>query len=84
MTVLLQLLITAMWAANIVIHTRRLLRLAHVEQLQRWGDSRLRFGLSRIWWWLGQHSFWQQVQSDTLACVQLTLMLFLLAWGLGV
>lgn len=84
MSLLLQLMITAIWAAHIIIHTRRLLRLAHVQQLQRWENIRLRSGLNRIWWWLGQQEFWCQVQTDSIACLQLTLMLFVMAWGLGI
>lgn len=83
MGMLFQLFITAIWGALLVNNTRRLLRLAHVEQLQRWGRIRLRSGLNRVWWWLGQHEYWQQVRADCAICLQLTVMIFMLAWGAG-
>lgn len=79
MTYMLLLVIASIWAATIIIHTRRLLRLAKVEQLHR--NTRLRTSLNRIWWWLGQDAFWNDVQTDGLRAVQLTLMIFLVAWG---
>lgn len=82
MTHMLLLVISAIWAATLIIHTRRLLRLAKVEQLQP--DVRLRVGLNRIWWWLGQDQFWNDVQLDGMRAVQLTLMIFVVAWGLNI
>lgn len=82
MTHMLLLVISAIWAATLIIHTRRLLRLAKVEQLQP--DVRLRVGLNRIWWWLGQDQFWNDVQLDGMRTVQLTLMIFVVAWGLNI
>ena len=61
MSMLFQFFITAIWAALLINSTRRLLRLAHVEQLQRWGRIRLRSGLNRVWWWLGQHEVGAEV-----------------------
>ncbi len=81
MTHMLLLVISTIWAATLIIHTRRLFRLAKVEQLQR--DLRFRVGLNRIWWWLGQDQFWQDVQLDGARAVQLTLSIFLVAWGLN-
>lgn len=81
MTHMLLLVISTIWAATLIIHTRRLLRLAKVAQLQR--ATRLRTGLNRIWWWLGQDEFWHDVQADGLRAVELTLMIFLVAWGLN-
>ncbi len=78
---MLLLVISTIWAATLIIHTRRLLRLAKVAQLQR--TTRLRTGLNRIWWWLGQDEFWHDVQADGLRAVELTLMIFLVAWGLN-
>ncbi|NJN17211.1 MAG: hypothetical protein HC822_13510 [Oscillochloris sp.] len=79
---LLQLLIVGVWAATIITHTRRLFRLACVTQLRRWEDDvRLRSGASRIWWWLGQDTFWAGVRPDTLKAVEISLMVFLIAWG---
>lgn len=81
MTHMLLLVIAAIWAATLIIHTRRLLRLAKVTQLQR--TMRWRAGLNRIWWWLGQDEFWHDVQVDGLRAVELTLLIFLVAWGLN-
>lgn len=83
MAALLQLLITGIWASALVIHTRRLFRLARVTQLRRWDGVRWRSGLNRLWWWLGQDEFWHDVRADGMRCVQLTCMIFLLAWGLS-
>ena len=84
MSLLLQFFITAVWAALLMTNTRRLMRLAHVEQLQRWGRIRLRSGLNRMWWWLGQQEYWQQVRADSAICLQITLMVFVLAWSTGI
>ncbi|MFP4441434.1 MAG: hypothetical protein ACLFVO_29750 [Chloroflexaceae bacterium] len=81
MTHMLLLVISTIWAATLIIHTRRLFRLAKVEQLQR--DLRFRVGLNRIWWWLGQDQFWQDVHMDGVRAIQLTLSIFLVAWGLN-
>jgi hypothetical protein len=35
-----------------------------------------------VWWWLGREEYWREVQADVLRCVQLTFMLFLMAWGI--
>ena len=64
------------------VHTRRLLRLAKVESLAQWGERRLRPKLDRVWWWLGREEYWREVQTDVLRCMQLTFMLFLMAWGI--
>ena len=79
---IVQLAIVAIWAAMLVIHTRRLLRLAQVESLAQWGERRLRPKLNRVWWWLGREEYWQAVQVDVLRCMQMTLIMFLMAWGL--
>jgi len=78
---IVQLVIVSIWAAMLVIHTRRLFRLAQVESLTQWGERRLRPKLHRMWWWLGREEYWRAVQVDVLRCLQMTLMCFLLAWG---
>jgi len=35
---------------------------------------------NRMWWWLGREEFWRTVQLDALRCVEITLMVFLLAY----
>jgi len=77
-----QLVIVGMWAVILTVHTRRLLRLAKVESLAQWGERRLRPKLDRVWWWLGREEYWRDVQADVLRCMQLTFMLFLMAWGI--
>jgi len=79
---IVQLAIVGIWSAMLVIHTRRLLRLAQVESLAQWGERRLRPKLNRVWWWLGREEYWSAVQVDVLRCMQMTLIMFLMAWGL--
>jgi hypothetical protein len=77
---LIQVVIVAMWGAVLALHTRRLLRLAHAEVESGTLDQHLRRRMHRVWWWLGRDEFWRKVQDDTCHCLQITLMLFLLAW----
>ncbi|MGB9634491.1 MAG: hypothetical protein ACPL8I_14230 [Chloroflexaceae bacterium] len=84
MPLLLHLMMAGVWASTVVIHTRRLFRLARVEQLARWEDHvRLRSGANRIWWWLGQQEFWRGVIPDCLRAMEITAMIFLIAWGMS-
>ena len=78
--ILLQLIIVAAWAATILRHTRRLLRLAQVNTAWLSHKQRDRPLTSRVWWWLGREEFWRTVQVDALRCVEITLMVFLLAY----
>ena len=80
--IFLQLAIVAAWAAIILRHTRRLLRFAQVNTQWTSYDQRVRRLTSRIWWWLGREEFWRTVQLDALRCVETTLMVFLLVYGL--
>ena len=79
--ILLQLAIVAAWAATILRHTRRLLRLAQVNMAWSSQNQRVRPLTSRIWWWFGREEFWRTVQLDALRCVEITLMAFLLIYG---
>jgi hypothetical protein len=79
--ILLQLIIVGAWAATILRHTRRLLRLAQVNTAWSSHDQPGRPLTSRVWWWLGREEFWRTVQGDTLRCVEITLMVFLLVYG---
>ncbi len=79
---IVQLAIVGIWAAMLIIHTRRLLRLAQVESLAQWGERRLGPKLNRVWWWLGREEYWSAVQVDVLRCMQMTVIMFLMAWGL--
>ncbi|MGQ9926159.1 MAG: hypothetical protein ACUVS4_04725 [Chloroflexaceae bacterium] len=84
MPLLLHLMMAGVWASTVVIHTRRLFRLARVEQLARWEDHvRLRSGANRIWWWLGQQEFWHGVIPDCVRAMEITAMIFLIAWGMS-
>ena len=80
--ILLQLAIVGAWAATIHRHTRRLLRLAHVNPDWTSQEQTVRQQANRIWWWLGREEFWRTVQVDALHCVEITLMVFLLVHGL--
>jgi hypothetical protein len=82
MALLLNLILAGIWASTLVIHTRRLFRLACVEQLRRWENERLRSGLSRIWWWLGQPEFWREVIPDCARAIELTAMIMVIALGM--
>ena len=80
--ILLQLAIVVAWAATILRHTRRLFRLAQVNTAWAAQDQTVRPLANRIWWWLGREEFWRTVQLDALRCVEITLMAFLLVYGL--
>ena len=80
--IFLQLAIVAAWAATIPRHTCRLLRLAQVNTAWISQNQRVRPLTSRIWWWFGREEFWRTVQVDALHCVEVTLMVFLLVYGL--
>ena len=79
---IVQLVIVGMWAVILGVHTRRLFRLAKVVSLVQSDERRLRPKLDRVWWWLGREEYWHAVQADVLRCMQLTFMLFLMAWGI--
>jgi hypothetical protein len=79
--IIVQLAVVGMWATTLIIHTRRLLRLAQLETLEVWHGKRLRVKLTRVWWWLGRDEYWRAVQVDGARCLQMTLMIFLMAWG---
>ena len=78
--ILLQLVIIAAWAATILRHTRRLLQFAQVNTAWMAREQRADPLTSRIWWWLGREEFWRTVQLDALRCVEITLMMFVLAY----
>ena len=78
--ILLQLVIVAAWAATLLRHTRRLLRLAQVNTAWTAHDQRDDPLTSRIWWWLGREEFWRTVQLDALRYVEITLMMFVMAY----
>lgn len=82
MTHMFILVIASIWSATLIIHARRLFRLAKVTRPGR--EIRFRTSLNRIWWWLGQEIFWNDVQNDGLRCVELTIMIFFMAWGMNV
>jgi len=57
-----QVAILVLWAALLVLHSRRLVRLAHIntDWIGRGQVLRrqvLRQQLQRIWWWLGREEF---------------------------
>ncbi|WP_298821039.1 hypothetical protein [Chloroflexus sp.] len=84
MEVLLQLLVAGAWTFTLVNSFRRLLRLARVSHLQRWdSDIRVRSGLNRIWWWLGQEEFWGAARYDVAHALQISLLVFLFVWRMA-
>jgi hypothetical protein len=80
MATILQMAIVVIWAAPFVLHSRRLVQPAHIDSGWTPRGQYLRQHLQRIWWWLGREEFWRAVQADTIRCVELTLMILLLAW----
>lgn len=80
--ILVQCIVIGVWATVFGIHTRRLLRLAQVETMDSLRNHPLRIRLHRVWWWLGREEFWLKVQRDCVYCLQVTLMIFVAAWGL--
>ena len=81
--IVVQMSIVAIWSAILVLHTRRLVRLTRVVAFAAPREQVLRYRLRRVWWWLGREEFWSAVKRDTLRCLQLTLMLVLLIWGIS-
>ncbi len=79
--ILLQLAIVAAWGTTILRHTRRLLRLAHANPAWTAQNQTVRPFANRIWWWLGREEFWRTVQVDALRCVEITLIVFVLAYS---
>jgi hypothetical protein len=79
---IVQLSVVSLWGCILVIHTRRLLRLSQVQSPHvRSGHGR-GGALARVWFWLGREEFWRAVQADGIRCTQLTVMVFVMAWGL--
>src|SRR5512147_1957620 len=78
---IVQLVIVSIWGTMVGIHTRRLLRLAHIELAAPWQDQPLWRKLNRVWWWLGREEYWRGLVGDCARCVQLMLMILLLVWG---
>ncbi|MBO9310857.1 hypothetical protein QTO31_15165 [Chloroflexus sp. MS-CIW-1] len=84
MEMLLQLLVAGAWMFTLVNGLRRLVRLARVSHLQRWDNHvRVRSGLNRIWWWLGQEEFWRMARSDVAYALQISLLVFLFVWHMA-
>jgi hypothetical protein len=79
-TLIVQMSIAAVWVAMLALHTRRLLRLTQVVAFAAPREHVLRHRLRRVWWWLGREEFWSAVERDSLRCLQLTLLLVVLAW----
>lgn len=77
MAILLQLILIGLWGAALVIHTRRLFRLASVTVTR---GPLLRQKARRIWWWLGRDEFWYETSTDMVRCLELTIMVVMLAW----
>jgi hypothetical protein len=83
MPMFLHLVMVGVWGVTLVAHMRRLFRLACVNQLRNWEDTRVRMGLNRIWWWLGQDEFWRGMRYDCMKALEVSLLIFMLAWGMS-
>jgi hypothetical protein len=81
MVLFVQLVIVGTWGAALLIHTRRLLRMATVSAAHN-PHNQIREKAQRIWWWLGRNEFWQVTCTDVVRCLEVTLMVVILAWGL--
>ncbi|NTU81414.1 MAG: hypothetical protein HGA45_18880 [Chloroflexales bacterium] len=81
MSIMIQLLLVGLWGSILVLHTRRLFRLAAVPATTDRARY-LRGKAERIWWWLGRDEFWDAARRDTLRCLELTFMVGLLAISL--
>lgn len=77
----IQTSIIGLWGTLLLIHVRRLLRMARVHMIDPIQRQQRRQQLKQIWWWLGQREFWLGVQSDTMRCLQLTLMVTVFVWS---
>jgi hypothetical protein len=80
MIALVQLLLIGVWAVPLLLHVRRLFRLATVPII---ADRRLyvRNKAQRIWWWLGRDEFWGGLHRDVLRAIEASLMIALIALG---
>jgi len=80
MAALIQLAIIGAWGGMLLLHARRLFRLATVPVT---GDRRryLRSKAERMWWWLGREEFWARIQRDAVRCVETTLVVLAIATG---
>ena len=83
-TMMVQLILTAMWATVVVRHVHRLARLAYVRIPGAAPNQYLHQQAYRFWWWLGRREFWRAVQIDAYHCLQLTLMIFVMIWMMDV
>jgi hypothetical protein len=77
---LVQCSIVSIWVVLLAVHTRRLLRLAHIEVANR-SHQPMRNQLGRLWFWLGREEFWHSVYPDGIRCAQLTLLVLICAIG---
>lgn len=75
---LVQLMLVGIWGWIVAAHGCRLYRLAAVP-LTAQRALFVRRKAQRMWWWLGRDEFWEGLRRDAARCVELTLMLALLA-----
>jgi hypothetical protein len=78
MVAAVQLLLISVWGVPMVLHLRRLYRLAAVP-VSTDRSLFMRHKARRMWWWLGRDEFWGLLGRDVARCVELTLMIALLA-----
>lgn len=78
MVAVVQLLLIGVWGVPLTLHLRRLYRLAAVP-VSADRSLYVRSKARRMWWWLGRDEFWDGLAGDLLRCVEVTLMVALLA-----
>ena len=76
---LIQMVVTTLWGLILASHIRRLARLAHIVGARNTWAPYVRRYAHRVRWWLGREEFWHRVQFDTCRCLEITLLVFLLA-----
>lgn len=81
MVMMIQLVLVGLWGATLTLQTRRLLRLAAVPATTDRARY-LRGKAQRMWWWLGRNEFWEGARADALRCIELTLMVGVIALSL--
>lgn len=81
MVAVVQLLLISVWGIPLLAHLRRLYRLAAVP-VSADRSFYVRSKARRMWWWLGRDEFWEAMRRDVLRCVEVTLMVALVAVGL--
>lgn len=81
MVAVVQILLIGIWGVPLVLHLRRLYRLAAVPVM---ADRSLyvRSKARRMWWWLGRDEFWGALRQDMIRGVEATFAVALVVLGM--